>query len=253
MMEMLLEMLISDLDLDASVLYSDIGKEFYGRMGWKCDTAGLQTVTLSTSSDLAQKWSTEVPTSTTEPISSADIDDILRSDANLLETELSRYSSKPATSAFLVCPTEAAMSWHHRNSDFYVERLRSHPPPSIRGAKIPSSSSSTPDSLAFTIWNHDWRSNSLIILRFRASNSEHAKLLLAAAVNEARSYNFQQVVLWDPSSAVLRALQDVDGHSDGVLVEERSDSLSSIAFWGFGPTVGEGNLKWICNEKYAWV
>ncbi|KAJ3030692.1 hypothetical protein HK097_005599, partial [Rhizophlyctis rosea] len=77
---------------------------------------------------------------------------------------------------------------------------------------------------------HDFKENTLAILRFCAEGKDDVMALLKGAVEEAGRWGFGKVVMWDPSEAVERAVKGVEGVSVG----EREGSLSSLRVLGEG-------------------
>ncbi|KAJ3088385.1 hypothetical protein HK102_008866 [Quaeritorhiza haematococci] len=284
MMKLLLELLRTQLRVDegvwASNLYSDIGPVYYNRLGWKVYPAIAASI--SVKGEQAPYWTSRtggglapppdnpahedvVPVTVEQllPIASYDTGEIHK----MLETR-----TKPT---LVLQPTSEAIDWLFSRGQFYCRQMKLGRDVTACGARLaanttPSSASTSAHSPlgispsgfgqfdftakelfgSFILWMHDFPENKLVILRFRAADSVAVKALLGAAVREAKEWNLDKVILWDPDMEGVLA-----PHKDHFVVEERKSSLPSLAYFGDRQHQNEGafELDWCLKEKYGWV
>ncbi|KAI9903878.1 hypothetical protein N3K66_000407 [Trichothecium roseum] len=252
----------------ASVLYSDIGKQFYGRLGWQPFASAH----------------VEFPASAGQPVPSSvallgdeDLPALAARDEQLILSELQNNttdtnnsnnsnsgnsgnsgSSKKTRVALL--PDVDTLRWHLAREAFTCESLH---------AKVPSAHGALhacPDgSRVWVVWQRNYSSavtdppdqnNKLYILRLVVENPRlpdddlRAALdgVLGAARREAAAWWCAKVEMWNPDARTRRVVEGLEGWQ-AKHVDRESDSIASLRWFGQGST---DDVEWIANEKFGW-
>lgn len=235
----------------SSVLYSDIGGEFYARLGWNpflSHHIAFEPVALK---------SLEAA-----PLYSEDLGDLCNMDEQLVRKAMSR-PSQGQNVRFAILPDCDHMQWHHSKEEFVCTRLFGKPP-CVKGAIAGQQG-----SRVWAIWTHRFyehpdnaSGNTLYILRLGIESQftdtaggnvdaqiENLKLILLAAQAEAAEWNLQQIQLWDPSPLVSGWIARTGvPHRAETRTEE---SLGCLQWYGVDGS-RDDNVDWLYNEKYAW-
>ncbi|OTB00274.1 hypothetical protein M426DRAFT_324422 [Hypoxylon sp. CI-4A] len=243
-----------------SVLYSDIGKVYYTKLGWTPNSTNIHIEF----PPLKVSKSTLV-----QDIAESDLPELCRIDEAMIR-EAMGIPAPGVNKRLTILPDVDHMLWHIRKEDFATNCLFGKTPPAkgaIAGA---------PGHQVWAIWTHryygrpDAKShNILYILRLvvegdESANKPHSKeetgalsddqvacleAVLKAACAEAAEWNLDHVKLWEPSPNVQRAI--FRGKLQHVVVEREEDSIASGMWYdengGFAPPP-----VWINNEHYAW-
>ncbi|KAM0716060.1 hypothetical protein Q7P37_008574 [Cladosporium fusiforme] len=247
-----------------SILYSDIGKDFYAARGWQPFPSSHISLNAKATSH------PEFPH--LHYLKASDVHQMCKSDEQQLRDSLAK---RPQTSkvAVALVPDEATLAWHHAREEFIAKELFGRDA-DIKGAQI----GTVPGERAWCFWTRVWTNpndddgNTLHILRLvvedgltdgvqdfgPATESGVSKVqssravgavagLFAAAQNEAAKWDMEVVELWNPNSVALAAARKID---DGAMVHEREKaSICSLRWYG---DTSEKDLEWVCNEKYGW-
>lgn len=236
----------------ASVLYSDIGGDFYARLGWHPVL----------SHHIAFDSTTTRPCDAATPLFAGDLEAVCDMDERLVRESLARpsHSSKMR---FAILPDVDHMRWHHAKEEFACPRLFGRAP-EVKGAMA-----GQPGKRVWAIWTHRFYEfpgtsgrNVLYILRLvleaRLPDAarqdadveiQNLKLVLEAARAEAAEWDIPQVQLWDPSPVVAGWVEKT-----GIThraVNRTGDSLACLRWYGGGSEKGDA-VEWVYNEKYAW-
>lgn len=234
----------------ASVLYSDIGGQFYARLGWSPFPSHHIVF-----EPMALQQSREAV-----PLFAKDLGELCKLDELLMRTEMAR-PSRGHKMRFAILPDCDHMRWHHSKEEFSCVRLFGRLP-DVKGAIAGQKG-----SRVWIIWTHRFydhpdnaTGNTLYILRlgiesrltdtaqrFEDAEVENLKLVLRAAQAEAAEWNLQQIQLWDPSPLVAEwvAKAGIPYRS----VKRTETSLGCLQWYGKGK---EDEIDWLHNEKYAW-
>ncbi|KAL2068615.1 hypothetical protein VTL71DRAFT_14952 [Oculimacula yallundae] len=234
-----------------SVLYSDIGKDYYAKLGWA--PVGHNTHLSIPAKKRADSWNFENGT----VVLDANLADLCGRD----EASLRKWLAESAQDGLMVLPDEDHMRWHHAKEDFICEKLFSQKCPS-KGVMTRSQAN---ENGTWAIWTRRFygnretarKENTLYILRLVIENqnpdeeamTELRKSLeevLQAAQAEAANWELSTVKLWDPSPLVLDLIQRIDVEYN--LVERQQDGIASLKWHGNGAVP-----SWVVNEKYAWL
>lgn len=243
-----------------SVLYSDIGKDFYAARGWKPFP----------SSHIALPASADMPSGipSTQPLKAQDLAELCKLDEQLLQSRLSQLASDGKTSAALV-PDVRTLDWHHAREDFIAKELHNRHP-EIKGAVAEHDGKRT-----WCIWTRVWTNpneeagDTLHILRLASEDPSFADFepgneasaqkmqdtdlttaiaaLFAAAQREAKEWSMDHVELWNPTSLTLAAARKVISKAE--IVHRERESIASLRWYGEGDG---SDVRWVCNEKFGW-
>ena len=243
-----------------SVLFSDIGKEFYAKSGWQPFPSAHVSLQ-PTESPMRGLASVRM-------LKSDDLPELCKLDESLIRRRLSKMCDKQRPSVAFV-PDSAAVSWHHAREEFVGTELFNKQPV-VKGAVA-----GDVGSRVWCIWNRVWTNpqedapNTLHILRLvvedknfadfaPASPEAAAKMktsptakaiasVFAAAQTEAAQWAMREVQIWNPTSTTLAAAQILDAKA---AVEHREkESIAALQWYGEGSWE---NVDWVCNEKYGW-
>ncbi|RMY67307.1 hypothetical protein D0863_07878 [Hortaea werneckii] len=247
-----------------SVLYSDIGKEFYAARGWQPFPSSHITIPAeeSRSSNLPQ----------VRKLQSEDLQRLCEDDEKLLRYRLSSMAGDRMAVALI--PDVATLQWHHAREDFVSRETHGGRPDFMdggRGALVEVK----PGVRAWCVWTRVWTNpqedapNTLHILRLavedesysdfspaskegaqRFAGSDVAKAiaaLIAEAQAQARASGMHEVQIWNPTSATLAAARLID--SEATVEEREKESITSLQWYGPGAWK---DVDWVCNEKYGW-
>ncbi|KAI9888619.1 MAG: hypothetical protein M1814_006600 [Vezdaea aestivalis] len=256
-----------------SVLYSDIGKNFYARFDWHpfaSSHLSLPPVTIAPST-------TSLPKS--RPLFTNDLPALCERDIQLLKEQL--RSGSDSKTAVAVLPTIDIITWHHAKEDF-VANVLSLGKPRVRGSIVGDQIGRQ----AWCIWTRSWyrqgpvtsdshkdevEENALQILRLVVEENVSTKAeriaatasLFFSAQLEAAKWNQDACEVWNVSTEVQTAAETIQklfgGQSTNVirLVERHEESIPSLRWYGNNPLSDlQGttwkDIDWIANEKYAW-
>ncbi len=235
-----------------SVLFSDIGKQFYAKHGWKPFPSAH--VSIPTTSSVRGG----LPSVTY--LRTADLAPLCKLDEMLLRR---RHASGTKHTQIAVVPDTATMGWHHAREEFVANELFGRPP-EIKGATVGEAG-----ARVWCYWTRVWTNpheeapNTLHILRLVIEDETYSDFapateqdsqtvqsiaaLFAAAQQEAGQWGMKQVQIWNPTSATLAAAQML--HSDAKIEHREKESIASLRWHGTG---SHEDVDWICNEKYGW-
>jgi hypothetical protein len=251
-----------------SILYSDIGKQFYNTYGWEpfnsshisIPTSYLQVPTYA---------SLELPQA--RPLLASDLPKLCAVDEQLVRSSL---KDAPADQTFVaLLPDIATIRWHHARENFVGQELHGNAP-EVKGAIVGTEPGKR-------IWCYFTRmfynadpskseGNTLHILRIvveerglftweRASAEVDLSAyipaiaaLFKAALEEARKWNMAEVEIWNPTEATVKAAQVLA--PDAKVIDRDIESIASVMWYGArkspGPVADE--VDWLGNEKYGW-
>ncbi|KAF2972709.1 hypothetical protein GQX73_g863 [Xylaria multiplex] len=251
-----------------SVLYSDIGKEYYSRLGWLPNPRNGHFVFPPVKMEkpvLARL----VPESELEALCIRDEAMVYRAMATPSKTR----------KRVVILPDLDHMLWHIRKEDFATEYIFGKRP-QAKGAIAGS-----PGKQVWAIWVHRYYGhpnhpdekdenggNILYILRLVVEGDDTAnkphedqflpqtdahreqaaalEAVLQAAQAEAAEWRLDYVNLWEPSPLV----QSLIGQSglDASWVERQENSIASALWFEEGGDAVEEAPSWVNNEHYAW-
>ncbi|GAB1316579.1 hypothetical protein MFIFM68171_06789 [Madurella fahalii] len=232
---------------ECGALYSDIGRVYYTRLGWK-DFRSPQ-VLFGLAQDLAAP-----PLDSATFLSEKEILPLCGKDAAAVRERFRRLegAAGDGKTHFAFLPTAEQLAWHFAR-DRYVCKTMLGREVLHRGAK-------TDDGSAWIYWDHDLREKKLKVLRIvtcQADSPEKqrgdVKKLLLAALTEAREWALPKVLVWSPSAEVSMAATELWrdlGPKLQVVFEEREDGSIPSLRWKQGK--GLEDVIWEDNGYYAW-
>jgi GNAT superfamily N-acetyltransferase len=238
-----------DKTTECGALYSDIGRKYYTRLGWR-DYRSPQ-VALKMEDDFQP--SSLSSTVRVTLLSEDDIAALCDKDVSAMEQKFQALAElKDGRTHVAFVPSFTQCSWHFTR-DAYVTRVMCKRKLQYRGA-------ATANGASWLYWDHDVREQKLKILRIVTSKDDSAekkisdvKALLEAALREAKEWGLPTVLVWSPDRQVTTAVTDIwreNGERLHLVFDERqSGSIPSLR-WKNGKEISD--LVWEDNEYYAW-
>ncbi|KPM40023.1 hypothetical protein AK830_g6538 [Neonectria ditissima] len=238
-----------DGDAAFSVLWSDIGKEFYNSVGWK----PFQSTYLEfpiTKALVPQDGDLKL-------VSFEDLPSLAAQDEKLLRNMISTNSSKTRA---VVLPDLDTLQWHLIREDAMCKYIFSRTP-SARGAIY--TPSDAPNSRVWAIWTRAFyggiakpEKNTLYFIRLVIENEDISdeelakglKAIVSVAQKEAPEWLCTKAEIWNPTDRVKEVAAGIEELGAQFKVRE-NDNLASLQWFGHG-TVDE--VDWVASEKYAW-
>jgi hypothetical protein len=202
----------------------------------------------------------------------SDLADLCSIDEKLVRKSMLRGSGCGQVSVALV-PDIATIRWHHSREEFVGKELHGKIP-DIKGAIV----GTEPGKRVWCYWNRMFynpdpqasKENTLHILRLvieergmftweRASTDADLSqfvpaitALFAKAQIEAAEWNMEEVEIWNPTDATVKAAQSL--YPEAKVVDRETDSIASL-MW-YGERINDGPVAdyvdWLGNEKYGW-
>ncbi|KAL8960733.1 MAG: hypothetical protein Q9193_002610 [Seirophora villosa] len=245
-----------------TVLWSDIGKQFYARLGWTVYPSTHISLSPTSNPDRLQQGAS------VQLLTPGDLEELCTVDEVLLKSAMARPASPDVDIRVALIPDAATMQWHHAREEFLGMKLCNRFP-THKGALAKT----TDGRRAWCVWTRTFgtspQENLLNILRLvveeeeaigrnsleitagkdhEASETAIAAILEAAQL-EASSWGMTSVQLWNPSPLTIRAAKKVE--PSFAMIDREDESLPSLRWHGktlpANPIIG-----WIANEKYAW-
>ncbi|KAI4958246.1 hypothetical protein J4E86_003844 [Alternaria arbusti] len=248
-----------------STLYSDIGKEYYAKLGWLPN---------STNSHIELQPSVIAWPSLATPVTEDELGALCKRDEELVRSRMS-IPTEEAKTRFTIIPDVDHMLWHISKEEFAAKQLFDRIPNS-KGARA-----GPPGSQVWALWTHRYYShpdastsrNVLYILRLVMEVDETAtrlsseatkrpeptvyerqivclRAILQAAQTEANEWDLDVVKIWDPTPLVLDLL--TQSGLEYEVIERENDSIASLLWYDADGGVSDGRPLWLNNEHYAW-
>jgi GNAT superfamily N-acetyltransferase len=247
-----------------SMLFSDIGKQFYKSLGWE----PYPSMHLSIPAREIHQHKATLPTcAKVKRVFAEDIEELCKLDESQLKRSLTSSTSSQDTLVALT-PRVETMRWHHAREEFVGQDLLGEAP-IVKGAIVGVEGQRT-----WCIWTRMWYNpdaksaagNTLYILRIVAEGintidweknkileseaqqqTDQVVKLLEIANEEASRWGCERVEIWNPNEVVIQAGRLIS--EDAILEERSSLGIPSLRWHGQQPKDG---VAWISNEKYAW-
>ncbi|PHH55361.1 hypothetical protein CFIMG_007360RA00001 [Ceratocystis fimbriata CBS 114723] len=234
-----------------SVLFSDIGKTFYAKLGWNVHESRHVEIRPSIT---GLSGAAEGESQKAQPLRMHDLAELCVLD----EAVLRKAMAKSTETAIALIPDYDTMLWHHLREDFMTTTLFEKSP-AVRGAI-----SGPVGARVWAVWVRSYYSgasdpkdNTMHILRLgfedqeSMSDSELAERLtgiLDIAVKEAHEWVTSSVHMWNPPEQVIGALEKTG--IEFSMVDREETSIPSVMM--HGKFHGKTANKWIINEKFGW-
>ncbi|EMD31881.1 hypothetical protein CERSUDRAFT_162318 [Gelatoporia subvermispora B] len=246
-----------------SVLYSDIGKDFYREcgpsqksgQGWHVNGA-IQTSLLLSPSDMKHDvTSTSYSRSSWFRLQEDDVKRIWDYDSKLMQADLVHRAATTNRTVFSFLPTCGVGAFMiQRTMTFKDSTVPVLPTDTWGVVLLPSDTVELRDvlvesnvtSLTYATWTLDVRAppHTLVVTRLRAT-PETLPALLDQIVKAGRKERVERLEIW----ALAEDLQAVADQLEWT-TEAREEHLSAFKWYGPEP---EGNVEWLFNEKYAQI
>ncbi|KAF7546813.1 hypothetical protein G7Z17_g8150 [Cylindrodendrum hubeiense] len=236
-------------DAGLSVLWSDIGKDFYNSLGWKpFQSTYLEFPTIKSSL---------VPDGNLKLISFEDLPSLAAQDEKLLRNTISKPASKARA---VILPDLDTLQWHLIREDYMCKYIFSRTP-AIRGAIY--TPPDAPNSRVWAIWSRAFygglakpEKNTLYFLRLVIENEDISdeelakgiQAIVSVAQQEAPEWKCTKAEIWNPTERVKKVAEGIEELGAKFKVREK-DNLASLQWFGDG-SVDE--VEWVACEKYAW-
>ena len=236
-----------------SILYSDIGKDYYTKRGWSAypvnDHIEFEPIRCSIPSDV-------------HLLVDEDVSQLCKDDEAIARKSL--INSPSGKTRMMIIPDADHMQWHISKEEFACQKIFGHVP-QAKGALAGNEHGSR----VWAIWAHRYyghpdscpEDNTLYILRFVIESqdmsqsqlkvqADYVRGVLQAAQAEAAEWGLRSVKLWHPTPLALDLLE-----RSGLKyrqVEREDDSIASLK-WFESDSSSDDDLEWVASEKYAWV
>lgn len=250
-----------------SVLYSDIGKEFYAAVGWAVMPSGhvaFPPVQSPATSEAALGGGGH---GGARAIGYHELAELCAVDERLLRAELPRRPAallekqgaggSPASHCAAIVPDLDQMLWHLMREDFVTKQIFGKTP-DIRGAVWGG-----PGRRVWAVWMRGYyggrdkiEGNTLHVLRVvvedeqgtsAADLARAVRAIVEVAQAEAFAWRSADVQIWNPDEKLRGAIEQ-SGVKHDMVVRDK-DSIASLMWYGEGPS---DTVDWVINEKYAW-
>ncbi|KAH7378482.1 hypothetical protein DE146DRAFT_626572 [Phaeosphaeria sp. MPI-PUGE-AT-0046c] len=250
---------LDGLQCVGSMLYSDIGTNYYAKLGWRPHTLNshveLRSLSVSRSPLVQDVLAEDIPA-----LCSKDEEQLRNAMAKRIGEEQERV---------MIVPDIDHMSWHFANEDFVCKFLFGEVP------KHKGAVAGTKGSRIWITWTRRYydhpdepnAKNLLCILRLvfegnsgadtdvsveegkYSEQTQSLQAVLQAAQQEAHAWKLNEIQLWDPTPLVRKMLAQSD--LDFKIVERQHKSIASALWYHEDDEVGSTPL-WLNNEYYAW-
>ncbi|OJJ66873.1 hypothetical protein ASPBRDRAFT_136811 [Aspergillus brasiliensis CBS 101740] len=241
-----------------TILFSDIGKDFYAQFGWQPFTS-CHFALSPISEEIYASANAQANFPKTRILAPEDVHDTICSEEVLQkERELLRAASqKSSVPRIAIAPNFEHFEWHWAREEFYAERM--HP-----DRELPRAKGAGEDSAGvYCAWNRNFgetpEENTLYILRWvydePTSPEQGEKIIKAMAAVlrraqlEAHRWNMATVEFWNPTPLLKKAVASLDPQAK--IVHREKSSIACLRWTGAEHGLG-ANVEWHLNEKYAW-
>lgn len=226
-------------DARFSVLYSDIGKEFYFRAGPAPGEPGWTVVdALSTQWDVSPRPDAPRNSSQWRWLSRDDCIGIWEQDAELMKADALVLARERQKTLYTFLPDKGVGQFSIQRLMTFDDQLRPVYPLEPWGVQLLSGK-----SLTFATWTFEPGTKVMVLTRLRCS-AENFPALLDALKFKAREFGLDTVETWNLPAYLQKA-----GDHFGAIIVERTDHLSATRWYGSEPSE---QTEWIFNEKFCW-
>jgi len=241
-----------------SLLYSDIGKDYYAKLGWRPAPINCHVVIKATDDSIVEP---------SEEISKIDLASLCERDEAMIRKSL-RIPAEETKSRFTVIPDLDHMLWHISKEEFCCETLFGKEAP-VKGAIAGASGNQV-----WAIWvrryydalDSESPDNVLYILRLvvpgvspevgegegprdHIKQVSNLKAVIQAAQKEAFEWKLPEVHLLNPTPAVQKMLKETEIEFE---LAERDELNIASGMW-YDEHGKEGETpEWLNGEYYSW-
>jgi hypothetical protein len=249
--------------VEFTFLYSDVGPDFYGRLGWTPRPSDELIIPPSYSwidqnppphkdQDPTLVGDDAAAAVVLQDVTDDNLEALVAQDAqwlrNSMEAQLEAADDQVLVA---VTPDIRCLQWLSARSRFLADHVPSpslshdhHPQQLLKVLGVQDT-----QSHSFVLWYHNLAGNSFYVIRWQldpaAKNKDRvARALIQAIQDEAKKWNRTKVSLWNPDPALANQL--------GLTITPRASSISSLGFVSPASALNAKNVEWLLNEKYAW-
>ncbi|KAK7990809.1 hypothetical protein PG990_015089 [Apiospora arundinis] len=253
-----------------SILYSDIGKEYYARLGWLPNPQNGHFVIPPAKAEKKEK-----PALTAQVIPESELGKLCLRDESMIRKAMAMPST--ARKRVVILPDLDHMLWHIRKEDFATNHIFG------ATAMAKGAIAGSPGKQVWAIWVRRYyghpdtpgehEDNVLYILRLVVEGDDTAnkphdenrspppteayveqaaalEAVLWAAQTAAAKWCLDQVHLWEPSPLVRCLLEQ--SSLDATRVERHEASIASALWFTDDDNAVEDAPVWVNNEYYVW-
>lgn len=235
----------------ASVLWSDIGKTFYAKLGWKPHDSAQAVLPASQQIDKADWLNTPSGTITYD-----NLEQFANLDCNLLRHSMAT-EGKLGKRQFALLPDYDTIRWHLYRDDWITARVL----PSGGKEEAKGAWAGQPGRRVWATWVRSFdmdhtniAKNTLNVLRFTVEDEEapEAELIAASAsvvlraLEVATKWHLGSVIVWNPTEKVQQLL--ASGTVIFQMVDRQDESIPSLLLFNRP----DERVEWVANEKYGW-
>ncbi|KAH9865799.1 hypothetical protein J1614_009386 [Plenodomus biglobosus] len=264
-----------------SILFSDIGKQFYNQFGWEPFHSSHMSIPTTTSADVKS-----LPAA--RPLYEDDLEELCEIDVAAVRRSL-ESRPKGSNTAVALTPDIDTIRWHHAREEFVGMELHGKTP-KVKGAMVTTEEGKR----VWCYWTRMWynpnpaeaKDNRLYILRLviedakskpatnghtngqsngltnghtnghvngnSTDHSEEAAIasLLAMAQHEAEEWKMERVEMWAPSPAALAAARRLEPSTE--VINRDTESIASLRWYPEHDGPVADRIDWVVNEKFGW-
>jgi GNAT superfamily N-acetyltransferase len=236
-----------------SILFSDIGKEFYAKHGWM----PLENTQIEYR---VKETPVEFDASIIKLLGDGDLAALAERDEELIRKEMALPNSSNASQPRVaVLPDIDTLQWHFYRQAFICNTAYGRKP-TVHGALYTSPSTGS------RVWglferNHYGgpnkpEKNVLSFLRFVVEDSDITDEELSEAVvgifraaeKEAKDWECSKVEIWNPLGRVRKIVENA-AEFESIFIVRDAKNLASLNWFGEGAAE---DLDWVVNERFEW-
>ncbi|KAF9765864.1 hypothetical protein IL306_001789 [Fusarium sp. DS 682] len=232
---------------DFSVLWSDVGRDFYNSVGWKPFRSTYLEFPVTETEPTAD--------SSLKPITFDDIPDLAARDEQLLRERVSASSQVSAA----VMPDITTIRWHIHRENFMCKHIFSRSP-TVHGAVY--TPPDAPNSRIWAIWNCSFygmldqpEKNIVRVMRLVVEDESISDETLAKGIQaiasfvqkQAKEWKCSKVEVWNPEDRVRKVTEGITSLGAKFCVRENGN-IASLNWFGDS----DQEVDWVANERFAW-
>lgn len=255
-----------------SILWSDIGKQFYNRLGWAPYTSSHYALNPISPDDYVQLLHgvTGYDVAAVEELTRSDIEKKVCSETALAKTKqlLVNASKRVSNAQVSIQPAYSVFDYHFVREEFTSGHLITEQQkpagahfsfPTARGASVKVSDTITVSVVWSLTLYADPKEDTLYILHIQhdqpSTPEEEAGVVkgiaacLIRAQMEAKQWNTHAVKLWNATPIVEKAIAMIDPTSQ--IVHREKDHIASLQWYG-QEGMSEEKPEWWMAERFSW-
>ena len=236
-----------------SVLFSDIGKKFYGDLGWKpFPSTHLSFPTKPFVTGFDDRLT---------PIDDDNLASLAELDERVLRIKMQSPPTGSAKVRAAILPDYNTLEWHIARETYMANHVFNSNGPKKNGVLY--TPAGHPNQRVWGIWSAIWyggrerpEMNVLNFLRFGVEDdnisdqelSKAIKAIIGAAHSMAHEWLCTKVDMWNPDTRTQKLISAMP-ELDGELVHREKTNIASLRWFGEGSV---DDVEWVANEKFEW-